>query len=146
MWRAKLAMLVGLVLLAGCSEGQRFNPVVGKVFWRGKPAVGARVIFHPASATPNQPQPSAVVGEDGSFRLRTYVQETRATGDGAPAGEYKVTIDWSDLSPEAVSVDPGAMPPKPSDKLGGRYADSKRSTLQVTIKEGENTLQPFELK
>ncbi len=144
MWRAKfLALaLVGMVLLPGCSQGPRLYPVQGKVLWRGKPTAGARVIFHPVSENPNLPQPSAVVDENGSFRLGT-----RAPGDGAPAGEYKVTIDWSDLSDQAVySADISSGPPKSPDKLGGRYADPKRSMLQVNVKEGKNNLPPFELK
>jgi hypothetical protein len=129
--------LVAFVLLAGCSGKPRFNPVEGKVLWRGKPAAGARVIFHPVSATPNQLQPSAKIEEDGSFHLKTYVPGGRGDlADGAPSGEYRVTIDWfDDLSKR-----------NPTDKWGGRYADPKRSALQVTVKQGENVLPPFELK
>lgn len=143
MWRAKLSALalVGFVLLLGCSRRSGLNPVQGKVLWGGKPTPGARVIFHPVSATPDLPQPSALVDENGSFRLGT-----RDPGDGAPAGEYKVTIDWMDLSSQGVSADGGDDLRTPADKLGGRYADPNRSTFRVTIKEGENILPPFELK
>lgn len=142
MRRAKFPVvaLAGLVLLGGCSRGPRFNPVAGQVLWRGKPAAGARVIFHPLAETAGVPKPSAVVEESGAFHVGTY-----APNDGAPAGEYKVTIDWFDLSPQTASTDVGETP-SPSDKLKGRYADPKRSSLQATIKEGENTLPPFELQ
>ncbi|HEY7330193.1 MAG TPA: hypothetical protein VH592_21325 [Gemmataceae bacterium] len=146
MRRAKLPALalMGFVLLAGCSGGgPRFNPVQGKVLWRGKPPVGARVIFHPIPQTPNQLQPSALVEEDGSFHLKTYVPGNRRDyADGATSGEYRVTIDWFPLSGKSLSVGKAPL----TDKLEGRYADPERSSLQATVKDGENVLPPFELK
>ena len=138
--------LLSVVPLVGCSRGPRLHPVEGKVLWRGKPASGARVIFHPVSDTPNLPQPSGLVGDDGSFHLRTYIQESRDAEDGAPPGEYKVTFDWSDVSPAAASADRNDEAAQPTDKLGGRYADPNRSAFRVTVKEGDNALPPFELK
>lgn len=143
MGRAKLAALalVGLVLVLGCSRPSELHPVEGTVSWRGKPTPGARVIFHPVSATPNLPQPSALVDDNGSFRVGT-----RGPGDGARPGEYKVTIEWLDLSPQAETAELGDNVPTPTDKLAGRYADPNRSAFRVTIKEGKNVLPPFELK
>ena len=148
MWRRRFPALAlwGFVFVAGCSRVSGFNPVEGKVLWRGKPAAGARVIFHPILETPNQLQPSALVEADGSFHLKTWNPGHRGDpADGAPPGEYRATIDWLDFSRKA-------SPPKDKlkgyaeDKLKGRYADPKRSSLQVTVKEGENVLPPFELK
>jgi hypothetical protein len=142
MWRAKFPMwaLMGFALLVGCSRGPRFNPVKGRVLWHGEPAAGARLIFHPLAETPGVPKPSALVDENGYFHVGTY-----APNDGAPAGEYIVTIDWFDLASQTASADVGETPMS-TDKLKGRYADPKRSSLHVTIKQGENTLPPFELK
>ena len=97
----------------------------------GKPAVGAFVLFIPAleSANSPDPRPRATVGDDGSFRLSTY-----GTEDGAPAGDYLVTVTW----PLDGRDD--------EDKLRGRYAEPGRSKLKATVKEGPTEVPPFRLK
>jgi hypothetical protein len=66
------------VLLAlfcsSCQRGKAFYPVSGHVFADGKSAAGVTVVFHPVDDTDPQPvQPSAVVGADGSFVLRSFL-------------------------------------------------------------------------
>ncbi|HVL14005.1 MAG TPA: hypothetical protein VM529_15660 [Gemmata sp.] len=97
----------------------------------GKPAVGAFVLFIPAleSANSPDPRPRATVGDDGSFRLSTY-----GTEDGAPAGDYLVTVTW----PLDGRDD--------EDKLQGRYRDRAKSGLKATVKEGSNDIPAFKLK
>ena len=65
-------------------------PVSGKVLFAGKPTPGAIAILHPVG-DPDQkrPNPRAVVDREGNFKLSTY-----RTNDGAPAGDYVVTVDW----------------------------------------------------
>jgi hypothetical protein len=120
--------VIGLALTIGCSnseraeEGQRpVHPVKGRVTVGGQPAAGAFVLLVPVneSSQPTDPRPRAEVQADGSFMVWTY-----APDDGAPAGEYVVTITWEDR-------DIG-------DKLGGRFADPKTSTLRASVKEGTN--------
>jgi hypothetical protein len=134
-----LLMLVPLGV-AGCATGEQRKPVFpvrGKVLVGSKPAVRAQVIFHPL----NDPDPQAVrpngeVQADGSFTLNTYT-----AGDGAPAGEYAVTVLWASGS-SAIGGDADSGP----DRLGGRYANPEKTTLRAQVREGDNELPPFQLK
>ena len=141
---SRLAPVVLLVLCCSCGPGRKLYPVHGHVFVDGQPAEGARVMLHPVEANLGGPdiiRPSAMVEADGSFRLGSYKPR-----DGAPAGEYLVTVDW--LPPgftreqareyEAKQVNP--------DKLGSRYSKAKTSGLHATVKEGPNELETFQLK
>ena len=125
---------------SGCTsksteQRKTVHPVQGKVFVQKKPAVGAFVLFIPVNepANPTDPRPRGEVKEDGSFTLSTF-----GDGDGAPAGDYIVTITW-----------PGKVLPdgreEPEDKLLGRYADPQRSKLRATVKAEKNELDPFQL-
>ena len=107
-------------------------PVRGQVFVQNKPAVAAFVLFVPVNepAEPKDPRPRAEVGADGSFQLSTYGEN-----DGAPAGEYIVTITW-----------PGNEDAnEPADKLLGRYSDAATSRLRATVKEAPNEIPAFRL-
>lgn len=100
-----------------------------------KPAAKAVVVLRPAAPGPlGDTLPHGEVGADGAFRIGTF-----GTGDGAPAGEYVITITW----PEA-RTDPSGDEVT-TDRLKGRFADPARSPWKVTIKEGENELGPFRL-
>ncbi len=126
---------LGLTL---CRRGDRETvfPVTGKVVYHGKPAEGATVTFVPGDGSdPQARRPGAQVGQDGSFRLSTYVSY-----DGAPAGRYAVMIIYP--SPERKENGENAGP----DLLLGRYADPKTTPLAVEVKEGTNNLEPFELQ
>ncbi len=136
--RPSLRTLLGFVLVVeGCGgeAGPTIYPVSGKVLVDGKPAAKALVTFHPSSGPPTSMIPYAETDADGTFR-----PSTRLTGDGAPAGNYTLTIIW----PE-IKVDHGEEV-SGRDRLGGKYHKPQDSNLKVTIKQGENSLPPFELK
>src|SRR5262249_14780327 len=65
------------------------HPVTGQVLWKGKPVVGAQVIFHPVDKENfERERPHAEKTDaDGRFRLSTYLKD-----DGAPEGEYIVAV------------------------------------------------------
>ena len=131
-----LLSLIGL----GCSGADKLNPVTGKVLHKDKPLAGALVTFHPKGPADIKAFPStALTKEDGTFTLTTGDKE------GAPAGEYVVTIICS----EAVARKPGVIstgPPESVDRLNGAYANKDASKLAATVKPGENRLEPFDLK
>lgn len=137
-YRAIVGWLTCLLLLTGCGSANRkpVFPVQGKVLdATGQPAAGARVLFHPkADADPNVQRPVGVADTSGLFTLTTYAQ-----GDGAPAGEYAVTIEWK--LPRRSPLDP--VPP---DQLGGRYANPKGTPFTATIGKSPTALEPFILK
>jgi hypothetical protein len=145
--RVILAASAVVPLGCGGSADARLVPVSGQVFVQGRPAAGATVIFHPMEAlvaaptnrgdsnTPLRQFPTATVADDGSFQLTTLKAR-----DGAPPGQYRVSIFWS----ESYRDDEGDWVTGP-DKLGGRYAYPMTSGLSATIEQGENQLPRFEL-
>jgi len=143
-------LLVAVLAASGCSKKAERPRVptttaAGQVLLDGKPLAGALVILHPQGAEKVEapgakepiPAPSArgVSQPDGRFTLSTY-----DTGDGAPVGEYAVTVVHRPAQKNGESFEPGpnVLPP--------RYASAKTSGLRVKISEGENELPPIALK
>lgn len=126
--------------LAGCS-GQRADRVpvfktAGKITFRNQPVDGAFLVLHPkAAATPNVPRPRAHVKSDGSFETTTF-----DTADGAPAGQYVVTVEWHKLVKVGGEWTPGPnlLPPK--------YSDPATSDVVVKVAEGSNDLPEIVLR
>jgi hypothetical protein len=125
---------VALVCVAGCDDGQRLKivPVKGKLLIGGKPAARANVVLH--STDPHVVvRPVTFTEADGSFRLMTYKAD-----DGAPVGDYVVTIFWRD---ESIPFD-GCVGPDlvKHDRFLGAYFDSRDSPLRTTIHPGSNEI------
>src|SRR4051812_4567692 len=87
------AVVLVALLSSSCSKGEAKKPVFpveGQLFIDDKAAANATIIFHPVDESlTDGVKPRATVGKDGSFKLTTYTAD-----DGAPAGEYRVTIEW----------------------------------------------------
>jgi hypothetical protein len=143
-WRRPLTVAAGialpvviLLIVVGSVKSRhagrvRVYPAQGRASLDGKPIPNASLFLHPIGAnSPQVPRPRAVVREDGTFALGTYRKD-----DGAPAGDYKVTVQWFGAS------SPGGMP---RNQLPPRYANADTSGLTVRIKEGENHLPALEL-
>jgi len=82
--------------------------------------------------------PRAVVEADGSFSITTYTAK-----DGAPAGDYAVSITWRR---KIVKHQSGNRPPKKiATNFPERYQDPKTSGLVVHVQEDSNELRPFQL-
>jgi hypothetical protein len=97
-WRAvrPACLLVACALLAlGCG-GPKRKPVFtteGKILQaNGSPAVNVTVFLHPPASDPDPLRPLGVTDESGTFKLTTY-----DANDGAPAGEYVVTLMYEPL-------------------------------------------------
>lgn len=132
---------------AGCGgppEGQlETHPVSGRVIINGEPAEGCIVAFVPSDPElKGEVMPGGTTDAKGRFQLTTY-----ETGDGAPAGEYGVTLRWEAKDwpgrEEQMKFDP--VEPVGPDRLQEQFASSEKSGLQVTVTEGENELEPFRL-
>jgi hypothetical protein len=123
-------------LALGCSKNDDrvpVFPVSGKVTFKGDVPNGAFVVFHPRTANAKAFKPSGQVKEDGTFQLTTY-----DGNDGAPAGEYDVTIQWNKLVQKGADVTAGP------NVIPGAYAKPDTSPLKnIKIAEGPNTLGPF---
>ena len=90
--RAVAAMVViCLAGLTGCGQGSvKLYPVRGTVLFNGQPATGAVVVFHSThDEALDAARPNGRVGASGQFELSTH-----QPGDGAPAGDYVVTLVW----------------------------------------------------
>lgn len=134
-----LIAIVGFISLS-CSSPAALNPVRGKVVHKGQPLAGALVTFHSKEKVDVNTIPSiGFTKEDGTFSLTTGDKE------GAPAGEYIITIICSETVPAKKGVI-STGPPDTLDRLSGAYSDKDASKIVVTVKPGENQLEPFDLK
>jgi hypothetical protein len=135
---AVLLLVLVPLLVAGCGRSNRLPTfaVRGQVSYQGRPATAALVIFHPVAGGEQfaDVRPTGRVAADGSFTLTTY-----QANDGAPAGEYDVTIDWREPTAPVEGAPPGRslLPP--------RYGKPQLSKLHAHIQEGTNELEPFRL-
>ncbi len=93
------------------------------------------IIFHPipASSSPTAIKPIGEVRQDGSFSLTTY-----KTDDGAPEGEYAVTVIWLEKpSGPRLGENRGLV----KDRLDGRYSDPTSPKLKATVSEQSRTIR-----
>jgi hypothetical protein len=134
-------LLFGLVvlgaLLPGCGKKGWLEtyPVKGTILVDGQPAKEVFVSFHPKEDVGNRPYfPSGRTNENGEFVLSTFVE-----GDGAPAGEYDVTVTWPVRYNPISTLWEG-------DKLKGQYSNKAKPAATVTIEKKPQELAPFELK
>ena len=127
-----------VALASGCSgqKGPRLYPVKGVVRINGELARDVNVMFTPVAppqggATPLSP--AAVTGEDGSFRLMSF-----EPGDGAPAGDYQVTVIFpmNRFNKHLSGI----------DRLRGKFTNPKTSRLTAKVEPKSNELPPFDLK
>ncbi|MCA9127134.1 MAG: hypothetical protein KDB22_08610 [Planctomycetales bacterium] len=132
-WVCMTTVIVGCL---GCQPGWQAAtyPVSGSITINGEPPVGAVVTLIPTGDKVDErnSKPWAVVDEQGQFTLQTYLKE-----DGAPAGDYIVTVKW----PWDVKDMSQAM----SDRLGGAYAFPDKSDIRVTIARAPTVLAPIEI-
>lgn len=137
-WHPALTVPLGLTMTITClgCGGEDWqaatHPAQGRITINGEPPAGAVIELHSTGEQPDvrNSRPWAVVQEDGSYTLSTY-----ETGDGAPVGDYAVTVRWP----------PDVSQPSLADRLSGAYATPDRSRWTVTIAEGQNDLPPIEI-
>jgi hypothetical protein len=142
-WRRQytvLLLVLGLALSCGAafllsnehrpSAVPTLYAVEGKVLVNGEPAENLNVAFHPLDGDKNLFCPVGRTNNKGIFHLMT-----RSGTDGAPAGEYRVTLVWPDgLIDECECVDPTLH-----DRLKGLYAKADQSKFQVRVGSSDNS-------
>lgn len=131
-----LATVVTTVLTAsGC--GQRWQaatyPVHGKLEINGQLASGAIVELHSQGSARDvrNSRPWGIVDDRGEFHLTTY-----KSNDGAPQGEYRLTIKWP----------PDVSRPSLADRLNHAYSKPDNSHWTVTVQDRETDLGTIEVK
>ncbi|AMV22066.1 BON domain-containing protein [Planctomyces sp. SH-PL14] len=101
-------------------------PAHGAIEFDGKPAAGAIVRLHPAAARKDLSSlPQALADDAGRFQLSTFRRN-----DGAPVGEYIVTVTWRpDVATKDGRVErgPNVIPPK--------CTKASSSPLRVTVSQ-----------
>jgi hypothetical protein len=143
---ARVASAAALALaLAGCGSAGKPEvvPAGGKVtFNKTTPPAGALVVFHPTDPAFEKRvggKPFAKVKDDGTFALTTYVE-----GDGAPEGDYNVTVDWRPPAKETkFSLGDGG--PTGPPKLNPKYSNPQQPVLKATVKKGDANQFTFDV-
>ena len=136
-----LACTILTLGFVGCGGDGRPKPtaVEAVATFKGKPATGALVVLHPTDPAREKViggKPFGKVKEDGTIAITTYEQ-----GDGAPEGDYGVTVQWiEEAGPGKFSLSSeGGVG---NDKLGGRYSDPRAPKIKFTVtKNGPNKLE-----
>lgn len=108
-------------------DRQTTYPVKGSVVIGKEPPKGAFVVFHPVSGSATGPYPAGYVTKFGGYSLTTY-----ELGDGAPAGDYRVTIEWR-------------QPPGHKKPLSDKLSSPKTTTLHARVTTGGNVVSQFKL-
>ena len=133
-WTGVLSAAV-LAVAAGCGHSDSLPKlavyeVKGQVLLAdGKPLDSGFIYLVPKGDLPLTP--SGEIGPDGTFAVATG-----GSGDGAPAGDYKVRIE----SPQHRT----ARNRKPLIPL--KYQDEDSSGLVVNVKAEPNRLEPIRLR
>ena len=138
----RTTLALGLCLmLCGCGAKHQdrlaVHPVSGKLLVAGEPAVNAEIVLFPVGGN-EQPliRPHATVQSDGSYHLTTF-----ATRDGAPVGDFALTVTWPGPRPKGQGDD--EIGP---DRFQQRYADPKKPAASVHIATETTELARIDLK
>jgi hypothetical protein len=111
------------------------HPVRGVVLLDGCPLAGAQVVFHSVNLETKRTTHAgdALIEPDGTFVLSTY-----KANDGAPAGDYVVTVTNAGLLE-------GGTVPTTKHPIPAAYEKPGTAPLRVAVKAGKNQFT-FELK
>ena len=142
-WRLAYLLLACQLLLfpCGCAKapsGPLCFPTQGKVTLDSQPLAEAMVVLHPLDPDPedaNDQRPIAITAADGTFHLSTL-----KTRDGAPAGEYAITVE---LREKRMDGDTEVRDGK--NLLPPHYRDPAKSKLSYRVIEGDNQIPTLEL-
>jgi hypothetical protein len=129
-----LLLLLFSLACSACQKGVETYPVTGQILVGDQPASFAVVTFHPVNAPKEAPRPVATTDKEGKFKLTTFKE-----GDGAPPGQYQVTVTWR------LVTQPDGDEGSAVNQLPDRYAQAKTSNLTATVGSGTNALEPFRL-
>jgi hypothetical protein len=136
--RNALLLIAAIAVISTSSCGRASKPrlakVRGSVRFNGTPTPGATVFFYPANANAKagSVRPHGVVQDDGSFEVSTFGRD-----DGAPAGDYEVTVVWAK---------PGRGDSDGDSLIPIDYGNPKTSQLRATVTEPSTDLPSFELQ
>ena len=125
--------------LTGCGDANSqlpVFPVQGTVALKGKVLANALVVLHPFDTSdPRATACRATTDANGNFTMSTY-----KANDGAPEGDYKVTVECYHLKGSGNSLEPGP------NILPVKYSRPSTTNLTVRVARGTNNSPTIELK
>jgi hypothetical protein len=143
-----IIILIIIITLSACPNNNKVDyrrelnvyPVSGQITLDGVPIRNARIAFHPLHPDRIPVTPVGISIGDGTYRLTTY-----QLYDGAPAGEYLITIviPNDNLIKDECSCEGFDLL---HDMLHGAYMNPKQSHLRCLVKAGINSSIPIRLK
>ncbi len=121
------------VMTVGCGSRESRVPTFAAagqvVTTEGVPVPHALIVLHAIEGQAESPRPRGTTDAEGRFQLTTY-----DTHDGAPAGEFVVTIEqWIRDNPN--------QPAK--NHLPENLAKRDASGIRLSIAKGANVLEPI---
>ena len=140
-WSVASVLLAGAVAFwfwpSGPSRPVAVHPVKGKAVMAGTPMAGAHLVLYPGpdSKIPVGITSRGTVDDDGTFELTTFDHK-----DGAPSGEFVVTVVWS----KPVIVD-GETQSGPS-LVSTVYSKPDSSPLRIKITADAKELAAIEVQ
>lgn len=124
------------VIVGGCGGKTETRPptfpVSGKVLSKSQPVDGAMLMFHPVNSALKQIYGYAKTEKDGTFKVSTF-----DAGDGAPEGDYSVTITWPTVVPEDGGYG--------DDRYQGKFNNPASTPFKAKVTKPATELAPFEV-
>jgi hypothetical protein len=135
-WLLLVLIVAASLLSMGCRQQVQSEvfSVEGVLTVNGEPAANASLAFHPLERDINVCCSVGRTDVRGVFHLTAH-----AHFDGAPAGDYAVTIVWPEESSliDECNCDDILQ----HDRLKGFYADAERTEIRVTVKPSVNSFR-----
>lgn len=130
-WQLLAALVVACCVGCGSKQPKTY-PVTGLVTYKNQPVAGAQVMFTSDTGR----AADATTDAEGKFSLSSF-----GSGDGAQAGDYRVTISKMET---AAATDPNNPYAPAKNLLPPRYANPSETPLKETVAEKANEFT-FEL-
>ena len=133
-----IALSAVLCAVFGCSsaKGPECFPVRGQVSYKGKPIAEATVVLHRIGGdVEGNQKPIAYTAADG-----TFVISTTKRGDGAPPGQYAITVELR--APQTIGEE---VVRNGAHLLPVKYSRPESSGLKCTVEQRENEIPAFNL-
>jgi len=142
-----LGWLLGCLIL-GCGGDSSYKPTVavfpakGKLEYQGKPLAGVTLIFNPVDEN-QKLKPQATTDAEGNFAATTF-----STGDGAPEGEFIITLvirsEESDSAREDAEAEGRTKPAK--IKFPVKFQNPATSGIKIKVSKEKAEIGSIELK
>lgn len=111
--------LLGAAFGAGCKPSVSVTPVSGKVTLNGQPVASGQVSLLPLEEKPGAELSAGQIDSSGEYKIYTAGKE------GAPLGQYKVTV-----TPSMMPMGGTKAPPRP---FPAKYSDTKDTPLRIEV-------------